>query len=228
MLQTLIIKIMKKVTEWLENPKRTMESGVILFSQVAPVQFKEKYLKFFQDNLKASPHTTPYGILVNKLNFIHRNNLYAAQTSEPQAPPVKREFITREQVSNNLDQVPTHLAPVAKRIKEIVPVIAALTAKIADPNLSLDEAKAASEEIVQLEQERRDSWAKIDGKEIEEVDTITLAEKKKTIKLLKEKIKRNEVAAENAKTDGKKKSALKRVKQYTKELSIAEAVEVAE
>lgn len=228
MLQTLIIKIMKKVTEWLENPKRTMESGVILFSQVAPVQFKEKYLKFFQDNLKAAPHTTPYGILVNKLNFIHRNNLYAAQTSEPQAPPVKREFSTRQQVSNNLDQVPTHLAPVAKRIKEIIPVIAALTAKIANPNLSLDEAKAASEEIVQLEQERRDSWAKIDGKEIEEVDTITLAEKKKTIKLLKEKIKRNEVAAETAKTDGKKKSALKRVKQYTKELSIAEAVEVAE
>lgn len=228
MLQTLIIKIMKKVTEWLENPKRTMESGVILFSQVAPVQFKEKYLKFFQDNRKASPHTTPYGILVNKLNFIHRNNLYAPQTSEPQATPVKREFITREQVSNNLDQVPTHHAPVAKRIKEIVPVIAALTAKIADPNLSLDEAKAASEEIVQLEQERRDSWAKIDGKEIEEVDTITLAEKKKTIKLLKEKIKRNNQAAKNATTEKKRQSSLALVEKYTKELALVKVAEVAE
>ena len=228
----------KEIEKWLQDTKRTMEAGVQLFERCATKELRAKYLLYFQANKNAKAHETPYSMLINKLTFIHRNNL-AVQPAEavkvvvlPVAPAVSVE----DRPLTQLDSVPEKLQPKVERIKEIVPMIAALTAKIADKNLPLAEAKEAAEEIVALETERRQLWGDIDAyanaapaPKVEEVVLpATLADKNKAIKNLKEKIKRNNQAATNATTEEKRQNSLGLVEKYTKELALVEAAEVAE
>lgn len=238
-LQTLtLIAMNKEIEKWLQDTKRTMDAGVQLFERCAPKELRAKYLPYFQANKNAKAHETPYSMLINKLTFIQRNNL-AVQPAEAVkvveahvAPAVSVE----DRPLTQLDSVPEELQPKVERIKEIVPMIAALTAKIADKNLPLAEAKEAAEEIVALETERRQLWGDIDAyanaapaPKVEEVVLpATLADKNKAIKNLKEKIKRNNQAATNATTEEKRQNSLGLVEKYTKELALVEAAEVAE
>ena len=231
----------KQLKAWLEDPKRTMEKGIEIFEAVTPKDLRTKYLPYFQANKTAKAHSAPYGMLINKLTFIERNNLVIEQ-----AKPAVQETIAQEPAKeiqdrplSQLDGIIEELTPTANRIKEIVPMIAALTAKVADPNLPVAEAKEISEEIVALETERRELWDVIDKtlaepvrdvvqEEAEFVLPTTVAAKKKAIKNLKEKINRNKAAAEKATDEEKKQSSLALVEKYTKELALVEAAEVAE
>ena len=156
---------------------------------------------------------------------------------DPVAPAAGKGITDRP--LSTLDGIAEELIPTANRIKEIVPMIAALTAKIAEPNLPVDEAKEISEEIVALETERRELWDVIDKalalpgspevqEEAELVLPTTAAAKKKAIKNLKEKVKRNMQAAEEATDEEKRQRSLGLVEKYTKELVLVEAAKVAE
>lgn len=155
----------KEIEKWLQDTKRTMEAGIQLFERCAPRELRAKYLLYFQANKNAKAHETPYSMLINKLTFIQRNNLAVQQVEAvkvvkaPVAPAVSIE----DRPLTQLDSAPKKLQPKVERIKEIVPMIAALTAKIADKNLPLAEAKEISEEIVALETERRKLWGDIDA-----------------------------------------------------------------
>lgn len=189
----------KEIEKWLQNTKRTMEAGVQLFERCAPKELRAKYLLYFQANKNAKAHETPYSMLINKLTFIQRNNLAVQQAvpvkvvQAPIAPAVSVE----DRPLTQLDSVPQELQPKVKRIKEIVPMIAALTAKIADKNLPLAEAKEISEEVVALETERRELWGDIDAYanaapapkvEEEVVLPTTIARKTKQLRTLKRKL----------------------------------------
>lgn len=238
-LQTLtLIAMNKEIEKWLQDTKRTMGAGVQLFERCAPKELRAKYLPYFLENKNAKAHETPYSMLINKLTFILRNNLVAQQAvavkvvQAPIAPAVSVE----NRPLTQLDSVPEKLQPKVERIKEIVPMIAALTAKIADKNLPLAEAKEISEEIVALETERRELWGDIDAyanaaptPKVEEVVLpTTIAKKRKAIKNLKEKINRNNQAAKNATNEEKRQSSLALVEKYTKELALVKVAEVAE
>ena len=239
-LQTLtLIAMNKEIEKWLQDTKRTMDAGVQLFERCAPKELRAKYLPYFQANKNAKAHQTPYSMLINKLTFIQRNNLAVQQAEAVKVveAPVAPAVSVEDRPLTQLDSVPEELQPKVERIKEIVPMIAALTAKIADKNLPLAEAKEISEEIVALETERRELWGDIDAYanaapapkvEEEVVLPTTIAEKNKAIKNLKEKIKRNNQAAKNATTEEKRQNSLGLVEKYTKELILVEAAEVAE
>ena len=243
-LQTFILLIMKKdIKIWLEDTKRTMEKGIEIFAAVAPKDLRAKYLQYFQDNKNAKAHSAPYGMLINKLTFIQRNNLYSPvevkATVNEQKVASNKAALNETRPLTDLDIVPEELKAKADRIREIVPIMAALTAKNAEPNLPIAEAKEISEEIINLETERRELWKAIDDaqtvqapskpeNEIEVVLPQTMAEKKKAIKNLKEKINRNKKAAEKATDEEKRQNSLDLVEKYTKELDLVEAAEVAE
>lgn len=228
----------KEIEKWLQDTKRTMEAGVQLFERCATKELRAKYLLYFQANKNAKAHETPYSMLINKLTFIQRNNLAVQPVETPKVKeaPATPAVSVEDRPLTQLDSVPEKLQPKVERIKEIVPMIAALTAKIADKNLPLAEAKEAAEEIVALETERRQLWGDIDAyanaapaPKVEEVVLpATLADKNKAIKNLKEKIKRNNQAATNATTEEKRQNSLGLVEKYTKELALVEAAEVAE
>ncbi len=231
----------KQLKAWLEDPKRTMKQGIEIFEAVAPKDLRAKYLPYFQDNKSAKAHSTPYGMLINKLTFIERNNLIAEPVKQAVQEPIAQKPVKEitDRPLSTLDGIAEELIPTANRIKEIVPMIAALTAKIAEPNLPVEEAKEASEEIVALETERRELWDVIDKaltlpgspevqEEAELVLPTTAAAKKKAIKNLKEKVKRNMQAAEEATDEEKKQRSLGLVEKYTKELALVEATKVAE
>ena len=228
----------KEIEKWLQDTKRTMEAGVQLFERCATKELRAKYLLYFQANKNAKAHETPYSMLINKLTFIQRNNLAVQPVETPKVKeaPATPAVSVEDRPLTQLDSVPEKLQPKVERIKEIVPMIAALTAKIADKNLPLAEAKEAAEEIVALETERRQLWGDIDAyanaapaPKVEEVVLpATLADKNKAIKNPKEKIKRNNQAAKNATTEEKRQNSLGLVEKYTKELILVEAAEVAE
>lgn len=228
----------KEIEKWLQDTKRTMEAGVQLFERCATKEFRAKYLLYFQANKNAKAHETPYSMLINKLTFIQRNNLAVQPIETPKVKeaPATPAVSVEDRPLTQLDSVPEKLQPKVERIKEIVPMIAALTAKIADKNLPLAEAKEAAEEIVALETERRQLWGDIDAyanaapaPKVEEVVLpTTIAKKRKAIKNLKEKINRNNQAAKNATTEEKRQNSLGLVEKYTKELALVEAAEVAE
>lgn len=167
---------MQKIIDWLNNPHRDYDAGVLLY---------EKYgnNRTILDLLKKKKRDA--GFLMEKLEY---NLAKIAAVPEPSAPPAatiaapeiniaERKFIkqlTEKNIHEN--DLPGELKQKLARVKEIVPHLAALHNKL--KTAPDDETrKKLAEEMEILENEQIEFWAAVDKLKKEESPApVTAAE----------------------------------------------------
>lgn len=234
--------MLKKIQSWLKNPKRKYKEGLEFFNQFASDKQKQTFGKFLNDvaeneTVEQFDKNGRFPILVNQINFIERR---AQVNPDAFAKTIKTENTeTKDQGENtgkepiSIDQLPEEFSAERDRLKELVPVMAKLHADMSDEKIADDKRAAIRAELVQLDDERRAIWAKIDsaGVEIERSEEETEVEKnmmalgaKTALRIgqLKSYITRNEDALKKhteAKNQKKADNAKEKIELYKAELA---------
>jgi hypothetical protein len=245
--------MLKKIQEWLDNPKRDYHQGKEFFQKYASESAKEKFSNFFNqvdtdvNPEQFDPHFT---ILVNQVSFVRlrlKNNPKAFVTGvindiQKEKASKGSSHINQNSVTVRLDNLPKQFDKDRARLKELVPLMASIHADMGS-EIATDEVRAESASIlVKLDLERRSIWDRIEnyiaseGKELapeekenefSENDIVRGAQIAARIDRLKENIKNNENSVLKHKENGKEHlipGAEQRIKKYQTELTELEAL----
>ena len=176
--------MLKKIQNWLANPKRKYSEGLKYFNQFASPKQKENFGKFLNvdDDDKISHHDLSgrFPVLINQVVFCERKI-----KSNPEAfkdstfvsgkivPFVNTEENKSEQENSgegpaqnsvkaitDLSQLPENFAPVVTRLKELVPFMAKVHADMA-AEVADDKRAVLRAELIALDDERRGIWNRI-------------------------------------------------------------------
>lgn len=231
--------MLTKINAWLANPKRKYKEGLEIFNALASDVQKKNFKEYFEKNKEkvTDQFDIKFTTLVNQISFIQsrvKNNPKAYVQSI--STEIKEETETVEvktEKKTSLDDLPEALIPIRDRIKEIVPLMAKLHADMSNEPAD-DKRISIIEELIALDDERRESWAKIDNYEPSEEEkaieakTVAMgADIQKRIGQVKENIARNEKSLElhlhNNKTT-LAKTAEKNIEEYRNKLAHLEAL----
>jgi hypothetical protein len=174
--------MLKKIQNWMANPKREYAEGLKFFNDLANKEQKASFGKFLNDvDQKEIAQFDPAGrfsILINQVRFIERrikaspDQLKLAQnakvksinTETPSGDSGKGKDDTAptgsESKITDLSQLPEEFAPDVARLKEIVPLMAKIHADMAN-ELADDVRANLRTQLVDLDDERRAIWDRI-------------------------------------------------------------------
>lgn len=144
------------VINWLKNPDRRYGDGVSFFEAIASESLKEKYLDYFKktkdihllmDKIRRSIHLIPIGM--------------KPSTSNPTYSGITQSALTKKAVIAPILPTPEN-QHLFDKLSEIRPLQAHIHNSMF---ASADPSKRAIlvEELLKLEQDRKDIWKKIDG-----------------------------------------------------------------
>lgn len=237
--------MLKNIQKWLANPKRKYAEGLGYFNRFASKKQKDTFGSFLNDvkedeNVPQFDAAGRFPILVNQVIFIQKGITTNAEAFKkvlldevPEKTPVKSSDPNTAKKVKAAEKLSQDLAAEQARLKELVPVMAKLHADMSDEKIADDKRAAIRAELVQLDDERRAIWAKIDsaGVEIERSEEETEVEKnmmalgaKTALRIgqLKSYITRNEDALKkhtDAKNQKKADNAKEKIELYKAELA---------
>jgi hypothetical protein len=161
------------INDWLKNPNRSFADGITIRNKY---KINNKMDAFFANANPNAPNGVEIGMLQQEITKIHIkliNNpklieVKAVQESErgivinTSKTPTQSRRVKIESDKVKESDLPEELKPVFARIQEISPL---LGAKHANLKAETDEAKSQvqAEEVVALDAEKRELWAKIDA-----------------------------------------------------------------
>jgi hypothetical protein len=213
--------MIKQIQNWLSDKKRKYDDGLVLFEKFANAEIKKKYLDYFKEvNGYVEAFDMHFTMLVNKIVSIEIKMKSTpdafkdfGQEKESTIPSNNDDVeidatISKVDVSTLTDEKKATYA----RIQEIVPLMASIHSELDNESLTDDERKELAEQLIDLSDEKKSLWEEFDGK----VSTVQTEEDENEDKLIKlgylqyklnrvnEKIKRANLAIENAVASGKK------------------------
>jgi len=230
-----------RITNWLDDPKRDFAQGIILFNRY---KVNNKMDEFFRNNA-SKPSSAVMSLLIEKLNAIKLrlvanpklfiDSIVKESTRKPfgsklETPKVKPKNVATPSPAAvpvvDFSSLPRNLAKDYERIKEIVPLLGGLKAKLNACNNNA-EAKVICEQIVSLDTEKRTLWAGIDefnGKTSEERNKILspnferIEALNKKLKVTKDSLTRKMKVVEEHKKHRKHlvPKGLKKIEEYEK------------
>lgn len=236
--------MIRKLKQWIANPKRTYAEGVEIFEAVASKKQKLDYKDFFSTGLSlksVSQFDIHFTTLVNQISFAQRSI---------QRNPDKLKDIPVLDIYNNkiqnaehsispaagaLDNMPEEFSQDILRLKEIVPIMARVHAEMSVSDIATDKRAGLRNELIELDKDRRAIWQRIDkyntdGEikkteeelQIEENLLLEGANIAKRIAQLRSNITRNTTSVKDFTKKGDTKKAADaqaRLDEYKKELS---------
>lgn len=235
--------MIKKLKQWIANPKRSYAEGVEIFEAVSSKKQKLDYLDFFRTGLSL-PSVSQFDIhfttLVNQLAFAQRSiqrnpeKFKDIAVSKPAKDAKPQDKATALQ-SEALEELPEEFAQDILRLKEIVPIMARVHAEMSISDIAPDKRAGLRNELIELDKERRAIWERIDkyniDGEIEKTDEELQLEENllleganiaKRIAQLRSNITRNTNSVKDFTKKGDKKKAAAaqaRLDEYKRELS---------
>ena len=231
--------MMTEIQKWLSNPKRKYADGLNYFNRFASKKQKESFGAFLNDVDNDTVHqfggSGQFPILINQVVFVLQRiktnpDLYKESRVKPKPVKIHEPAITPEAVPMN--NIPDDFDTEKKRLKEIVPLMAKIHAEMANETLPDDKRHNIVKELIELDDERRAIWNKIDsaGIEVEKLEEEKAVETnmvamgasiQNRITQLKGYITRNQNSVKNHTAKGKTKlakEAQKRLDAYRQEL----------
>lgn len=145
------------VINWLNNPARRYDDGVILFEVIASEAYKDKYLNYFK-------RTADPNMLIAKIRALIPlipAGIAPARLSTDVPTPISVSHSMPVSVTSTL--APDQTA-IQSRIREIRPMQAAIHAEIHAENNDMIRRQKVSE-LLALESERKALWKRFDGEE---------------------------------------------------------------
>lgn len=141
------------VINWLKNPDRHYGDGVSLFEAIASDTMKGKYLSYFRNH-------EDIHLLSDKIRRCLHLIVPGCKPPLSISLPVKVEFFKKPVTISVLPNEDNQ--PLFDRISEIRPLQAHLHATL-HAEANPEKRKEAVDELLKLEQERKEIWNRIDG-----------------------------------------------------------------
>jgi len=161
------------INDWLKNKNRSFVLGLTIYNKY---KINSKKDDFFAKANANAPDGVTMGMLLQEIIKIHiklinnpklieakaSQSIITTQTIITSVTPKKSIKVKIETDKIKESDLPEELKPVFKRIQEIMPI---LGAKHASLKAETDESnsKILAEDIVRLDDEKRELWAKIDS-----------------------------------------------------------------
>lgn len=240
--------MLTEIQKWLSNPKRKYAEGLDYFNRFASKKQKESFGDFLNEGNSESFQFGGSGrfpILINQVVFVlqriksnpdlYKDSQYLKPVgSSPEAP---HKF---SEATHAVGELPASFETEKMRLKEIVPLMARIHADMSVETLADDKRAVLRSQLIDLDDERRAIWAKIDTGEGSasfdksedernvEMNMLELGRKSaQRIGSLRSYIRRNEEAAKKHEAAGNKKKAAnarEKLEIYAKELKQLEAM----
>ena len=172
--------MLKKIQNWLANPKREYAEGLKFFNDLANKEQEASFGKFLNDvDQKEIAQFDPAGrfsILINQVGFIERRvkaspeelkiaqsvNIKSSGAGTPPVDPGKDDKSSEDSglKITDLSQLPEEFTQDVARLKEIVPLMAKIHADMA-AEIADDVRAGLRTQLVELDDERRAIWDRI-------------------------------------------------------------------
>lgn len=176
--------MIKKLNNWLQDSGRKYAEGVAMFAELGSQAQKENFLEYFQSGVeleKIGRYDSRFTILVNQLTIVRRRLqtdpaalAKAAKTASAKVLHIsakaendkskdgKKQDIDPDKPPFDVNNLPEELTPSWARLKEIVPLMARVHADMSNEALADDKRGVLRVELINLDDERREIWSKID------------------------------------------------------------------
>lgn len=235
--------MLNEIQKWLGNPKRKYAEGLAYFNRFASKKQKDSFGAFLNEgNIESSQYggTGRFPILINQVVFalqrIKANpELFKASQDVMMIKNVPAE---RDAPETSMNAISPSFDIENNRLKEIVPLMARIHADMSVDTLADDKRARLRLQLVELDDERRAIWSRIDAggdppvkgedEKIVEMNMLELGRKSaQRIGSLRSYIRRNEEALKKHTDAGNKKkadNARKKIADYSKELQELEAM----